>query len=261
MMSFTRAVVLRVFPVVVFGLFLCTLVWAQHPVAPPRPTPPMHVYTPPVYHAPMMPTPPVRPPVTYAPTPWPVYRAPGPYGPSYGSSIVLPPVRPIRPIRPPLRWIYVQPIFFGQPFWSAGVLPGNTFCWDANCNWFWPWTPGYASISSPGPANYVMQTAETPVYVYGDEREDFPQLVLKDGTILNVSDYWVVDNQLHFKVVEGAGMKPVEQTIPFDQVDLQRTVDVNTRRGFRFVLRNEPFEQYVRDHPEGPPPPAIPPQQ
>ena len=50
-----------------------------------------------------------------------------------------------------------------------------------------------------------------------------------------------------------AEMKPEEQVIPFDELDLQKTVDVNTNRGFRFMLRNEPFEQYVRDHPEGPP--------
>jgi hypothetical protein len=41
-------------------------------------------------------------------------------------------------------------------------------------------------------------------------------------------------------------------------LDLQKTVDSNTRRGFRFVLRDEPFEQYLRDHPDGAPP-AVPP--
>ena len=30
-------------------------------------------------------------------------------------------------------------------------------------------------------------------------------------------------------------------------------VDANTRRGFCFVLRKEPFEQYLRDHPDGHP--------
>ena len=96
--------------------------------------------------------------------------------------------------------------------------------------------------------------------MYGDEREDRPQLYLKDGTILNVTDYWVVDNQLHFKVIEETGARPVEQSIPFEELDLQKTVDANTQRGFRFLLRNEPFEQYVRDHPEGPPPVVVPPQ-
>ena len=104
------------------------------------------------------------------------------------------------------------------------------------------------------PANsFLPPPTQTPVYVYGEERPDNPQLFLKDGTSLYVTDYWVVDDQLHFMISQEEGMNPEEQTIPFDELDLQKTVDVNTNRGFRFMLRNEPFEQYVRDHPEGPP--------
>jgi hypothetical protein len=66
---------------------------------------------------------------------------------------------------------------------------------------------------------------ETPVYVYGEERPDLPQLFLKDGTILNVTDYWLVDNQLHFTMIEETGRKPAEHVIPFDALDLQTTVD------------------------------------
>ncbi len=77
---------------------------------------------------------------------------------------------------------------------------------------------------------------------------------LKDGTILNVTDYWLIDDQLHFAMIEENGTKPAERVIPFDALDLQTTVDANARRGFRFTLRNEPFEQYVRDHPESPTP-------
>ena len=97
--------------------------------------------------------------------------------------------------------------------------------------------------------------------MYGEDREDLPQLFLKDGTILNVTDYWVVDNQLHFKVIEETGARPVEHVIPFEELDLQATVDANTKRGFRFLLRNEPFEQYLRDHPDGPPASVVSPQQ
>jgi hypothetical protein len=53
--------------------------------------------------------------------------------------------------------------------------------------------------------------------------------------------------------VSEEGTKAEEQAVPFDELDLQKTVDVNTKRGFRFMLRDEPFEQYVHDHPEGPP--------
>jgi hypothetical protein len=123
---------------------------------------------------------------------------------------------------------------------------------------FWPWTFGYTNFSSPGPVNYVAQPAETPVYIYGGEREDFPQLFLKDGTILNVTDYWVVNDQLHFKVIEAIGQKPVEHSVSFDDLDLQKTIDANTARGFRFILRNAPFEQYLSEHPEEPPPALTP---
>ena len=229
---------------------------AQHPVAPPPhpPAAPMHVYAPPVYHAPVVSTPIMRPPV-YAPITTPLRATPISSRGPLRSGIVLPPVRPIRPIRPipPLIIIYTPPLLFAQPFW------GFNGCWDLNCNWFWPWTIEYTNISSPGPTNYVSQASETPIYVYGDEREDRPQLYLKDGTILNVSDYWVVDNQLHFKVEE-TGVRPVEQVVPFEELDLQKTIDVNTQRGFRFLLRNEPFERYLRDHPDGPPAAAVPPQ-
>jgi hypothetical protein len=156
------------------------------------------------------------------------------------------PRRPIRPF-PPVFVLYESPAFLGGPFW------GWNSCWLGGCDLFWPWL-GYTTVSSPGPINYVFQPYPNPVNVYGEEGADMPQLFLKDGTVLNVTDYWLVDDQLHFTMIEEEGGKPVEHVIPFDALDLQETVDVNTARGFRFMLRNEPFEQYVRDHPEGPPP-------
>ena len=76
------------------------------------------------------------------------------------------------------------------------------------------------------------------------------ELYLKDGTIYEVTDYWLVNDQLHFRTAEEGGTKLVEHVIDFDQLDLQKTIDVNTDRGFRFVLRNEPLEDYLRDHPD-----------
>jgi hypothetical protein len=45
----------------------------------------------------------------------------------------------------------------------------------------------------------------------------------------------------------------VEHVRDFDALDLQTTIDVNTERGFRFTLRNEPLEQYLRNHPDASP--------
>lgn len=238
-------------------LLICVLhapAMAQHPGAPmagaARPAPAPPVMHPPVYRAPASPGPIYRPPI---------YRAPG-YAPVYQPRVSVLPARPFgtipfrpppRPIRPfPIFRFYLLPVVNG-PFW-----PSN-FCWWSTCDWFWTSALLYNAVPSDGwnPANYTIPLgSETPVYIYGAEREEIPQLILKDGTILNVTDYWLIDNQLHFTMIEEEGMKPTEEVIPFDQLDLQKTVDVNTRRGFRFMLRNEPFEQYVRDHPEGPPP-------
>ena len=259
-MCFGRRPILNVLSVLISALLVLSKgASAQRPVAPVHPVAPVQVSPPPIYRAPVMQTPVVRPPITYPP----VHTAPI-YAPprngivstvgGFGTSIVLPPVRPVHPIRPvpPVVFIYSPYLFFGDPFWRFNS------CWSVNCELFWPWAYGYTSVSSPSPVNYVAQLTETPVYIYGGEREDFPQLFLKDGTILNVTDYWVVDGQLHFKIIEAIGQEPVEHSVPFEELDLQKTVDANTARGFKFILRNAPYEQYLRDHPEGPPP-ALPP--
>lgn len=93
-----------------------------------------------------------------------------------------------------------------------------------------------------------MEIQYWPVY-YGEANSQFVQLYLKDGTAYNVTDYWLVNGELHFKTVEEHGTKVLEHQIDFGLLDLQMTVDVNTERGFRFVLRNEPLEQYLIHHP------------
>ena len=231
--------------------FLTAPALAQHPGA--RVGGAASVPAPPINHTPLYRAPIYQPPVYQAP----IYRAPSyptiaaPHFAAPPMRSFTSPVRPPGPIRPfPQRYVIVLPIF-SNPFW-----PFN-YCWWATCGPFWTSASIYngATIGSWNPPNYVVAPAsEPPAYVYGMERPDVPQLFLNDGTILNVSDYWVVDAQLHFMMIEQEGVKPVEQVIPFDELDLQKTIDVNTQRGFRFILRNEPFEQYVRDHPDGPPP-------
>jgi hypothetical protein len=206
----------------------------------------VHMPPPPNFHVPISPAPMIHSPIT-APR-----ISVVPYAGALGTAGFRPPRRPIRPF-PPLLVVYESPFFLG------GRFLGLNSCWWATCDLFWPWTLGYTTVSSPGPTNYISQVYETPVDAYGEERPDLPQLFLRDGTILNVTDYWLVDDQLHFTMIEEDGTKPAEHMIPFEALDLQTTVDANTRRGFRFMLRNEPFGQYLRDHPEGPPPVLTPP--
>jgi hypothetical protein len=221
---------------------LTPLALAQHPVGHAGGGA-VHISAPPIYHAPVSSAP-----VFHAPISTPHISTSWSAG-IPGTARFLPPRRPIHRF-PPVFIVYWPPFVFGGPFSGFN-------CWWATCDLFWPWTVDYTTVSSPGPANYVSQTYEPPIFNYGDygeEAPDTPQLYLKDGTILNVTDYWLIDDQLHFTIIQEYGAKPVEEVVPFEALDLQKTVDVNTRKGFRFMLRNEPLEQYVHDHPEGPPP-------
>jgi hypothetical protein len=246
-----RRSILRKFLIVVScslpGCFPMTLAFAQHPVR--NAGSAVHI-APPIYRTPASSAPSIHAPLFTPRTS--VARS----ADAFGTAGFRPPRRPTRPF-PPGWLFYESPFLFGGPFW------GLNSCW-MTCDFFWPWTMDYATYSSPGltnpgPTNYISQEYEAPVYGYGEERLDLPQLFLKDGTILNVTDYWLVDDQLHFTLIDESGAKPAEHVIPFDALDLQTTVDANTRRGFRFMLRNEPVEQYLRDHPDGPPPIVTPP--
>ena len=211
-----------------------------------------HVSAPPIAHVPISSAPMMHAPIMRAPIYTPRISG-APVGGALGTGALRRPWRPVRPF-PPVFVVYGFP-FMGGPFW------GWNSCWWANCDFFWPGMLGTTTVYSSGPTNYISEVYETPVYVYGEEGPELPQLFLKDGTVLNVSDYWVVEDQLHFTMTEANQAKPEEHVIPFDALDLQTTVDVNTRRGFRVMLRNEPFEQYLRDHPEGPPPTVTPPRE
>jgi len=60
-------------------------------------------------------------------------------------------------------------------------------------------------------------------------------LYLKDGTLYPASDYWLADGKLHYRVNYGG-----ENAVALDQVDLQKTVDENAKRGVHFSLKPNP---------------------
>ncbi len=159
--------------------------------------------------------------------------------------------------------IFIHHRFFGPaPFFGFGqVLPP---LWWLNCSALWSWEYGCVNAYFPEYRleNYVappLVIYQSPVYVYYSGDHDLVLLFLKDGTAYAVVDYWFVGNQVHFITQEDGGAKIVEQAMGMDELDLQRTIDVNTRRGFRVVKRDEPLEQYLRDHPEANPPLLEPP--
>ena len=165
--------------------------------------------------------------------------------------------RPLRPIPSTLPFFPV-PFFWGYPFFRFGF--GYSWYWGP-CAPYWGW--GFSCNTLPfygyGLANYATPFYVPPAYSYTSGERSLPRLYLKDGTMYEVTDYWVVNDELHFTLDGEGGPQSPEHVIDFSQLDLQRTINVNTRLGFRFVLRDEPLEQYLRDHPDAEPPLAEPP--
>lgn len=161
----------------------------------------------------------------------------------------------IFPFRPRSINVFPRGVFAGAPFLRIELGLGVDYfwweTWDPLCVW------GLNCSVSPygyGLENYVApQPYENPSYFYGEERP-LVWLYLKDGTVFGVPDYWFVNGQIHFITLEEGGAKSAERAIAFDELDVQKTVDVNTQRGFRVVMRDEPLEQYLRDHRDLTPP-------
>ena len=58
---------------------------------------------------------------------------------------------------------------------------------------------------------------------------------LKDGTMLVANDYWLDGGQFHYTVKYGN-----ESQIGLDQVDVQKSIDENAKRGVRFTMKPRP---------------------
>ncbi len=230
---------------------------------PPRPVAPPH---------PVQISPPPRPAVPRAlPMPATPRRLGQPPAAGFGTPgfrpQLIPPKRlPIpRPtIVKPVAPIFSYPVIIGQPplffglgtglngwnaLWWQGCGPFSLWYWGCNTTPFYGFGYGdYLSGSSTYEPRPYELPAYQPLYLYSGQPRELVELYLKDGTVYDVTDYWVVNDQLHFTTTENG--KSEEHTIPFSDLDLQKTIDVNTQRGFHFTLRNEPIEQYIKDHPE-----------
>src|SRR5260370_17057271 len=170
--------------------------------------------------------------------------------------------------------VFRRRVFFGTPFFRFGVGLGfNSLWWPAcgpSVGWGWGFdcypVPFYGfggygyggyGYGGYGFENYVVpQTYEYPEYVYGEEERNLIWLYLKDGTVYGVTDYWLVDGQMHFSMVEDEATTSAEHAIPLDDLDLPRTLDVNPRRGVRIVFRGQPWPGHLEHHPDLSPAPT-----
>lgn len=157
-------------------------------------------------------------------------------------------------------------------WWGPWGLWGPGWGWDP----FWddPWWPGYAYAPAPYPYQYPtdpiygynsappVDSSTSSVYSDSNPAGDYEPapasgdsyngnsnpptgnvalstptvlIYLKDGTTYAATDYWMADGKLHYYVNYSG-----ESTVDIDQLDLQRTVDENSKRGVQFTLKPNP---------------------
>ncbi len=89
----------------------------------------------------------------------------------------------------------------------------------------------------PADQGYQQYDNDNPNPVTGNVAATTPTVLiyLNDGTTLAASDYWLADGQLHYYVNYGG-----ENSVDMSEVDLQRTVNENAKRGVRFSLKPNP---------------------
>jgi hypothetical protein len=135
---------------------------------------------------------------------------------------------------------FFDPFFFG---WFSGSLSyGSAF---GGTTWFRGGTGPDSAAQSPAEPNTAYQrpisdaTNETPTSSgsttpsrNGVKAESpITLLQLRDGSMYGLTDYWVKDGELHYRTTYGG-----ENSLPFERIDFEKTVQLNADRDVPFVL-------------------------
>jgi hypothetical protein len=120
---------------------------------------------------------------------------------------------------------------------SPSYNAGGDYNYDANNNYNYDPNNNSDVNQAPPDRDYQRYDNDNPNPVTGNVAATTPTVLiyLSDGTMLAASDYWLADGQLHYYVNYGG-----ENSVDMGQVDLQRTVNENAKRGIRFSLKPNP---------------------
>jgi hypothetical protein len=90
--------------------------------------------------------------------------------------------------------------------------------------------------SGPIDGNWVTPNGPSPSIAANAGNLAVPVLIyLKNGSVLTVRDYWMIDGDLHYILMSGA-----QRTVNLELVDLPRTNTENAKSGVRFIFKSEP---------------------
>ena len=149
------------------------------------------------------------------------------------------------------NWNCPSDAFFFDPFfsgWSSGpILYGSPF---GSTTWFESGTATGSTVQSPAepspayPTTNSDATNETPQHSSGTTMSSpngmkakagrpITLLQLRDGSMYGLTDYWAKDGELHYTTTYGG-----QDSVPFERIDLEKTLQLDADRGVPFVLPN-----------------------
>jgi len=135
------------------------------------------------------------------------------FGGPYGSSYLYQPVENL-------------PAYLPQDL--GGNLPNTNY----SLSYSYEPAPEFLTQQEPPPTD---ANANQPVV----------DLVMKDGTVFGVTSYWLLNDRLYYVTTY-----QIQSSIPMDQLDLQKTVDMNWKRGVAFTLTPQPPAREPQQNPQ-----------
>jgi hypothetical protein len=84
--------------------------------------------------------------------------------------------------------------------------------------------------------NWVTPNGPNPSAAQNSASLAVPVLIyMKNGAVYTVRDYWIVDDELHYILMDG-----VRNFVDLERVDLPRTNTENAKSGVKFIFKSEP---------------------
>lgn len=84
--------------------------------------------------------------------------------------------------------------------------------------------------------NWITPNGPSPALAPNSANLSVPVLIyMKNGAVLTVRDYWMIDGELHYVLMSG-----VQRTTNLERVDLPRTNTENAKSGVKFIFKSEP---------------------
>jgi hypothetical protein len=97
------------------------------------------------------------------------------------------------------------------------------------------YTNGYSNNAEPGTPLAVDQPDNNPATANVAISAPTVLVYMKDGSMVVANDYWLDGGEFHYTVKYGG-----ESQIALDQVDVQKSIDENAKRGVKFTMKPRP---------------------